>query len=116
MVYFLSLLGVFILIIAWVNYINLSTSRSIERAREVGVRKVVGANKWQLRGQFLLEAVLLNAAGMILGLLLARVFLPNFTYLVGKDIGDSLMNFELFSQAYFWLILIFVYRFHYYKY
>lgn len=106
MVYFLSILGVFILIIAWVNYINLSTSRSIERAKEVGIRKVVGAHKGQLRGQFLMEAILLNGLGMLLGLLLARIFLPNFTKLVGKDIGDSLLNVGLLAQPLFWLILL----------
>ena len=105
MVYFLTLLGLFILIIAWVNYINLSTSRSLERAKEVGVRKVVGANKGQLVGQFLIEAALLNGAGILLGLILAKILLPGFMRLVGKNIGDSLLSFELLIQPTFWLIL-----------
>ena len=106
MVYFLTLLGVFILIIAWVNYINLSTSRSFERAKEVGTRKVVGANKGQLMGQFLIESILLNGVSILLGLLLAKILLPGFTKLVGKNIGDSLLNFNLLTQPTFWLILV----------
>lgn len=105
-VYFLTLLGVFILVIAWVNYINLSTSRSIERAKEVGVRKTVGANKQQLVGQFLTEAILLNGVGILFGLFLAKVFLGRFTGVVGKEIGDSLLNPNLVSEPMFWIILI----------
>lgn len=51
-VYFLSLLGILILIIAWINYINLSTAKSMERAMEVGLRKVSGASRFQLTIQF----------------------------------------------------------------
>lgn len=105
MVYFLTLLGIFILVIAWVNYINLSTSKSIERAKEVGVRKTVGANKGQLMGQFLMEAILLNGIGILLGLFLARTFLADFTRLVGKDIGDSLLNPNLVTRPAFWIVL-----------
>lgn len=105
-VYFLTLLGVFILVIAWVNYINLSTSKSIERAKEVGVRKTVGANKQQLIGQFLTEAILLNGVGILIGLFLARVFLGRFTEIVGKEIGDSLLNPNLIAHPIFWAILL----------
>ena len=106
MVYFLTLLGVFILVIAWVNYINLSTSRSLERAKEVGVRKVIGARKNQLISQFLSEATLLNALGIFIGVVLAKALLPAFTDLVGKEIGDSLLNVSLMAKPIFWLILI----------
>ena len=103
---FLSLLALFILIIAWVNYINLSTSKAIERAKEVGVRKVVGAEKKQLIGQFLVEATLLNGVSIILGVLLANIFLPQFAQLTGKNIGNALLNSQLLSQPIFWLILL----------
>ncbi len=106
MVYFLTLLGVFILIIAWVNYINLSTSRSLERAREVGIRKVAGATKRQLVSQFLVDSTLVNGMSILLGLTLARILLPNFTTLVGKHIGNTLLSSNLLLQPNFWLILI----------
>ncbi len=106
MVYFLTLLGMFILIIAWVNYINLSTSKSLERAKEVGVRKVIGANRLQLIGQFLIESTLLNGMGILLGLIIARIFLNNFTQLVGKDIGNSFLNTGLITQPFFWIFFV----------
>src|SRR5690606_7436737 len=59
-VFFLSAIGVFILLIAWTNYINLSTAKSMERAKEVGIRKVSGAMKKQLMLQFLLESFIIN--------------------------------------------------------
>ena len=103
-VYFLSLLALFILIIAWVNYINLSTSKSIERAKEVGMRKVVGAQKGQLIGQFLTEAILLNGMGILLGFCMAYLCLPAFTSIVGKNIGNDLINITLLGTPYFWLV------------
>ena len=105
-VYFLSILGVFILIIAWINYMNLSTSKSIERAKEVGIRKVVGAQKGQLVLQFLIEAMVVSAISIILGFFMAKLLLPLFSELVGKDIGDSLINFVLFTKPGFWLVLV----------
>ncbi len=59
-VYFLSLVALIILLIAWINYINLSTARSVERAKEVGLRKVVGAGFRTLLRQFLLESFIIN--------------------------------------------------------
>ncbi len=50
-IYFLTLIGVLILVIAWINYINLSTAKSVERAKEVGLRKVVGGLRTQIIGQ-----------------------------------------------------------------
>ncbi len=104
MVQFLSILGIFILIIAWVNYINLSTSRSIERAKEVGVRKVVGARRSQLMGQFFSEAILLNALSISLGFVIAKLSLTSFSQVVGKNIGDSLLNYQLFLNPVFWVV------------
>ena len=106
MVYFLSLLGIFILVIAWVNYINLSTAKSLDRAKEVATRKVAGADRMQLTGQFLMESVVLNAISIMLGLLLAKILLTWFSNLVGKEIGNSLISLHLLGNPWFWLILI----------
>ncbi|WP_339794312.1 ABC transporter permease [uncultured Imperialibacter sp.] len=65
-----------ILVIAWLNYINLSTAKGLERAREVGIKKVVGAGKYQLMGQFLLEALLINLMGLTLAVTLFQFALP----------------------------------------
>ncbi|GJM32016.1 MAG: ABC transporter permease [Saprospiraceae bacterium] len=105
-VYFLTLIAIFIMVIAWLNYINLATAKSIERAKEVGIRKVVGAQKRQLVGQFMSEALIINSAGILLGFGLAKLCLPFFKTLVGKDIGNSLLSFALLSQPLFWLSLI----------
>ncbi|MBX3255498.1 MAG: ABC transporter permease [Chitinophagaceae bacterium] len=81
-VLFLFLLAFFIVAIAWVNYVNLSTSRSLERAKEVGVRKVVGATRIKLIMQFLVESVLINIVSFILALVIAYLAAPWFSDLV----------------------------------
>jgi len=89
-VYFLSLLGGFVLFIAWINYINLSTAKSLERSKEVGLRKVVGASKRQLVVQFFFDALLVNTIAMVLSLLLLFLTMPYFETIVGKDITSVL--------------------------
>src|SRR5688500_17457566 len=66
--YFLAIVAILILVIAWINYINLSTAKSIERAREVGVRKVMGGFRSQLIQQFLLESFLLNVIAVVISI------------------------------------------------
>ncbi|MBX2875778.1 MAG: ABC transporter permease [Saprospiraceae bacterium] len=95
---FLSIISIFILLIAWVNYINLSTAKAIERAKEVGLRKVVGARRQQLITQFLVEAFMINFGGAILALVLAQIFLPSFNSLVGKAVIDSVWTNVPFLQ------------------
>src|SRR5690606_24262237 len=85
-VYALSAIAFFILIIAWVNYINLATAKSFERANEVGVRKVMGAEKNQLMKQFLSEAFLLNFFAALFSVLAVWVLWPAFANLSGRDI------------------------------
>jgi len=72
----LWLIAGFILLIACVNFINLSTAQAVNRAKEVGVRKVMGSNKWQLRVQFLCESFLIVVASVIIGLLVAIITIP----------------------------------------
>jgi putative ABC transport system permease protein len=78
----LLIIALFIIVIAWVNYINLSTARSVERAKEVGVRKVAGATKSQLVRQFLTESLLINIIALALALLLVIILQPSFNTLI----------------------------------
>lgn len=89
---FLGLISAFILIIAWVNYINLSTAKAFDRAKEVGIRKVVGARKKQLVVQFMFESLLINFLGAMLAMGLAEAALPAFNNLIGKEILDHTWN------------------------
>lgn len=75
-IYFLSIIALLILIIAWVNYVNLATARAIKRAKEVGVRKVVGAQKSNLMTQFLVESFLYNTFAVVISVLLVWILLP----------------------------------------
>ena len=85
-VYFLTIIAFFILLIAWVNYINLSTAKSFERANEVGVRKVMGAEKGQLVKQFMAESLLINLLATAVAVLIVRLGWPNFADLAGRNI------------------------------
>ncbi len=89
-IYFMVLIALFILFIAWFNYINLSTARAVERAKEVGVRKVVGASRGQLIGQFLLESFLLNAFACFMAITLVQISFPLFNQLLDQGLPPSL--------------------------
>ena len=81
-----SLVAIFILIIACINFMNLTTARSVKRAREIGVRKVMGALRILLIKQFMGEAILMAAISMALALILTRLALPAFNQLTAKEI------------------------------
>ena len=89
---FLFLIAFLIIIIAWINYTNLATARSLERAKEVGIRKVLGAMRKSLMLQFLTESFLLNLAAVIIAVVLAFCFTPSFNHLIGST---SEKNFYL---------------------
>jgi len=91
-VYSFGIIALFILLIAWVNYINLSTARALERAREVGIKKVVGSTKYQLVSQFLLESFILNLAAMIIAVLLAFITIPYLGNIIGKSLSISFLT------------------------
>ncbi|MCB0530650.1 MAG: ABC transporter permease [Lewinellaceae bacterium] len=97
----LLLVAFFILAIAWINYVNLSTARSIERGREVGVRKVLGARWGQLLRQFLVESLLLNGIAFVLALVAANLALPFFQKFTGKAIPSDFLY-----QPQFWLLAL----------
>ncbi|TAE11356.1 MAG: FtsX-like permease family protein [Bacteroidetes bacterium] len=86
--YILSVIGGFILLMACINYMNLATARAGQRAREVGLRKVLGASRRQLLAQFLGESFVLACLSTCLGLAIAEILLPNFNYLTGKSFAQ----------------------------
>ncbi len=87
--YFLSGIALFILIIACINFINLAIARSVQRSKEIGVRKVIGSTRKQLIMQFLSESFLLNGIAFLLGILLAYLSLPVFNDLSSKQLAIS---------------------------
>ncbi|MGC4035888.1 MAG: ABC transporter permease [Chitinophagaceae bacterium] len=82
---FLFLIALFIIGIAWINYINLATARSLERAKEVGVRKVMGAVRKNLIMQFLIESAILNLSALIVALIFSFALTPWFNHLTGTQ-------------------------------
>jgi putative ABC transport system permease protein len=104
-VYALLVISIFLVVIAWINYINLTSSRSLERSREVGMRKVSGALRQQLLVQFLLESVLVNLLAMILAVILVLVLNPNFNLLTGEQ-----LNYTIQQNPAFWagILLLFL--------
>jgi putative ABC transport system permease protein len=91
-VYVFSAIAMFVLLIACINFMNLATARSAGRAQEVGMRKVIGAEKGQLVAQFIGESMFLAFLALILAVLLVLVFLPFFNSLSGKDLALGLGN------------------------
>lgn len=98
-IYLMAGIAVLILVIAWFNYINLSTAGALKRAKEVGVRKVVGASKGQIIFQFLSESFLLNGIAFILSLILVNLFQPLFNLMIGKSLSITIL-----SKSQFWLV------------
>jgi len=86
-IYIFSGMAIFILLIACINYMNLSTARSANRAREVGIRQVVGANRIQLIKQFMGESVFYAFIALIIGLVILQLLLPIFSQLAGKPLS-----------------------------
>ena len=91
-VYFLSLIAVFILFIAVINFINMSTAKSADRAKEIGIRKTLGTSKGILIKQFLTESTVLTVIAMILGLGLAYLLKFPFEFITGKPILSSVLQ------------------------
>jgi putative ABC transport system permease protein len=96
--YFLAIVAVLILVIAWINYINLSTAKSIERAREVGVRKVMGSFRSQLIQQFLFESLMMNIVAIMIAIGLVVMLTPWFSSLTARP-----LDYLLFRQNIFWI-------------
>jgi putative ABC transport system permease protein len=90
-IYIFSVIAIFILFIACVNYMNLTTARSLRRAKEVGMRKVSGANRWHLITQFLSESYLMICATIVISLALTFLLLPQFNAFAGKEISRNIL-------------------------
>lgn len=100
-VYIFISIAVLILIIACINFVNLATARSAERAREVGVRKVMGSNRAQLIRQFLTESVFISLCSMILAVGLIYLILPYFNNLAQKE-----LSLILFGNGFIGILLL----------
>ena len=82
----MGLIAFFILLIACINFMNLSTAQSVQRAREIGVRKVAGANKQKIIAQFLGESLLIVSVATIIAMILVELLLPGYNTLIGKQL------------------------------
>jgi putative ABC transport system permease protein len=82
----LSLVGLFILLVASINYMNLATARSLKRAKDVAVRKTIGAERLHLVWQFIGESIMLTSVAVVLALVLSEMLLPTFNAITGKSL------------------------------
>ncbi|GAB5527809.1 MAG: ABC transporter permease [Roseivirga sp.] len=94
--------ALFILILAYFNYINLSTSKSLERTKEIGVRKVNGASRTSLIKQFLIESFIVNLIGIVLGFTLMQVSIPFFEQTLDRPLSEMIV----INQSFIVLILV----------
>ena len=102
-VYIFSIVAIFILLIACINFVNLTTARSAERAKEVGIRKVAGAGKFQLARQFITESVIISFVAFIICLLLCLPLLPLFNQLAGKVVSTPVYYHPMYILSLFGL-------------
>jgi putative ABC transport system permease protein len=100
LVYVVGIIGVFILTLACINFVNLSTARSEKRAKEIGIRKTLGSMKSQLVSQFLCESLLVSIFALILAIVAVVMLLPEFNKFSGKQIELPVAN------PLFWLLII----------
>jgi putative ABC transport system permease protein len=99
-VYILSFIAIFLIVLASVNFMNLSTAQSLKRSKEVGIRKTLGSGKLELIRQFLTESGLISFVSLFLGLAVAAIVLPLFNELAGKDISIP------FTSPMFWIVIL----------
>ncbi len=97
---FLMIVAVFIVVMAWINYINLSTARALTRSKEVGLRKVVGASRRHVIAQLFFETLIINLIAINLAIVLVQIFLPAFIRIAGTP-----MSYSIWEQPWFWISL-----------
>jgi putative ABC transport system permease protein len=98
-VYTFAAIGLFIMLIACINFMNLSTARSAGRAKEVGLRKTLGSARGQLVGQFLAESFIYSFVAMVFAIVLAYIALPSFNFLSGKELSMTALLDPVFIGA-----------------
>jgi putative ABC transport system permease protein len=106
-IYIFSLVVLFVLFIAAFNFINLTTAFSLKRAKEIGVRKVMGASKKQLTFQFLTDAIVLVLIAFLISIFLSALLLPSFNQLSGKTITTGIFDHIKFLGLFF-MIAVFI--------
>jgi len=99
-IWMFGVIGILVLVIACINFTNLSTARSEKRAREVGIRKVIGSSRRALIAQFLIESVILTFLSFVLSLVLIQLVLPSFNALAATHIGIP------YGNGRFWLVMV----------
>jgi putative ABC transport system permease protein len=97
---FLMIVAVFIVFMAWINYINLSTAHALTRSKEVGLRKVVGASRRHIITQLFFETLIINLIAITLAVVLVQIFLPSFSRIAGTP-----LVFVIWEQPLFWISL-----------
>ncbi|MAW96917.1 MULTISPECIES: ABC transporter permease [unclassified Leeuwenhoekiella] len=105
-VYIFAIVALFILLIAGINFINLTTARSVERAKEVGIRKVIGAQKNQLMLQFVGESLIITILAFILGIAIATLALPYFNTLAGQEVASGIFSNWSYLGLFFAIALV----------
>ncbi|MBO3698065.1 FtsX-like permease family protein [Roseivirga sp. E12] len=95
-----KIIGVLIVLIAWTNFVNLASAKAVKRAKEIGIRKSLGAYKKQLIQQFLLEAILINLLALLLAIGIVLLVIPKFHQLIGSEAFDYFGSFIPFWSTY----------------
>ncbi len=102
-IWLFQIVGVIILLIAWINYVNLTSAKALKRFKEIRIRKTIGAAKSQLATQFFIESLIFNTVAFFLALIPTFLLLPDVGDLMGKE-----LQFSLFHSVGFWLSAFFV--------
>jgi len=105
-IYFFGAIGAFIIVIACINFMNLSTARSAGRAKEVGLRKTLGSLRGQMIGQFLAESTIYSFVAVLFAVIACYFLLPQFNLLSGKELGMHVLTSPFFVIALVVLVLL----------
>ena len=105
-VYIFSAIALFLILIACINYINLSTARALKRSKEVGLRKMMGSNRLQVIKQFFIESMMMVVASFIIAIALIEILLPLFNQLSGKVLTINYFNAAFFGGVIVLLIIV----------
>ena len=102
----LGAIGILVLLVACINFVNLSTSRAVRRAREVGIRKVIGSNRKQIAFQFLGESVLMTVLSFLIALIIIKINAPLLGSILNKQLNLNISD-NFFTLLIFWVFIVF---------